>query len=102
MNCKSCKFFQQSPNFHNAGYCKHWDERVLGSQGSCTQAELPKTLAHTQLAANSEKVGGWDNAIAIANCIESGNHNQLRELVAPYPNAWGLIERIVTVSASHR
>lgn len=60
------------------------------------------TLAHTQLAANAEKLGGWDNAQNVADAIEGGDIKKLEELVQPYPQAYELVERIIEVSAKYR
>lgn len=64
--------------------------------------EFKDTLAHTQLGANAEKVGGWDNAMVAANAIEDGDVQTIREVAKDYPQSHELIERIVTVSAKYR
>jgi hypothetical protein len=64
--------------------------------------KFKRTLAHYQLGANVDKLGGWENAMAIADAIESGEHDKVRQLVEPYPQGWGLVERIVEVAAAHR
>lgn len=64
--------------------------------------EFKDTLAHTQLAANQEKLGGWDNALAVADAIEKGDRSKIEELVQPYPQAYQLVERVIEVSAKYR
>jgi len=64
--------------------------------------EFQDTLAHTQLGANSEKLGGWDNAMVAANAIETGDIKTVREAVADYPESHELVERVVSVSAKYR
>jgi iron uptake system EfeUOB component EfeO/EfeM len=63
---------------------------------------MQDTLAHTQLSANCEKLGGWDNTQAVADAIEAGDIKKTEELVQPYPQAYELVERIITVSAQYR
>jgi hypothetical protein len=60
------------------------------------------TLAHTQLGANAEKLGGWDNAMIVANGIEDGDIQIVRSAVRDYPSSYELVERVVTVSAKYR
>lgn len=60
------------------------------------------TLAHTQLGANADKLGGWDNAMITANAIESGDVQTVREAVKDYPQSHELVERVITVSAKYR
>jgi hypothetical protein len=64
--------------------------------------EFQDTLAHTQLGANAEKLGGWDNAMVAANAIEAGDIKTVREAVANYPESHELVERVVTVSSKYR
>ena len=64
--------------------------------------EFQDTLAHTQLSANAEKLGGWDNAMVVANGIEDGDIETVREAVKDYPQSHELVERVVTVSAKYR
>lgn len=64
--------------------------------------DFKDTLAHTQLGANAEKLGGWDNAMTTANAIEAGDVKTLIEAVADYPKSHELVERVVSVSAKYR
>lgn len=64
--------------------------------------EFKDTLAHTQLGANAEKLGGWDNAMTAANAIEDGDIKTVREAVKDYPESHEIVERVVTVSAKYR
>ncbi len=63
---------------------------------------MKDTLARTQLAANADKVGGWDNAMKAADAIESGNHSILKDVVSDYPSSHPLVERIVEASSKYR
>ncbi|WP_341532242.1 hypothetical protein WKK05_41025 (plasmid) [Nostoc sp. UHCC 0302] len=60
------------------------------------------TLAHTQLGANAEKLGGPYNAMVVANGIEDGDIKTVRSAVRDYPSSHELVERVVTVSAKYR
>lgn len=64
--------------------------------------EYRDTFTHLQLAANADKLGGWDNAMIAANAIEDGDIRTLRETTIEYKDAHDLIERIVNVSAKYR
>ncbi len=64
--------------------------------------DFKDTLAHTQLGANAEKLGGWDNAMTVANGIEDGDIKTVRSAVKDYPQSYELVERVVTVSAKYR
>lgn len=64
--------------------------------------EFRDTLAHTQLGANAEKLGGWDSAMIIANAIDRGDIKAARELIANYPESRELVERVITVSEKYR
>lgn len=64
--------------------------------------EYRETFTQMQLAANADKLGGWDNAMIAANAIDDGDIRTLRETTIEHPDAHDLIERIVNVSAKYR
>ena len=64
--------------------------------------ECQDTLAHTQLGANAEKLGGWDNAMTAANAIEDGDIKTVRSSVRDYPESHEMVERVIAVSAKYR
>lgn len=64
--------------------------------------DFQDTLAHTQLGANADKLGGWDNAMTTANAIESGDIQTVREVVKDHPESHELVERVITVAAKYR
>lgn len=76
--------------------------KVVEEINKFNQGKFENTFTHCQLAANADKLGGWDNAMAAANAIETGNHDQLRGIVQNYPEATELVERIVEVSSKYR
>jgi hypothetical protein len=65
-------------------------------------SEFKDTLAHSQLAANQEKLGGWDNAMSAADAIEAGDQRKIEQVKSEYPQASTLIDRIVTVTNAHK
>lgn len=69
---------------------------------SSQNTEFKDTLSHTQLGANADKLGGWDNAMIAANAIELGNYQQVREIAEKFPQSKEIIERIITVSSVSR
>ncbi len=65
-------------------------------------SEFRDTLPYTQLGANAEKLGGWDNAMIVANAIERGDIKAARQLIVNYPESRELVERVITVSEKYR
>ncbi|WP_265277150.1 hypothetical protein [Nostoc sp. KVJ3] len=78
------------------------DIEALSMSVNAEGTEFRDTLAHTQLGANAEKLGGWDNAMIIANAIERGDIEAARELIVNYPESRELVERVITVSEKYR